>query len=218
MSRVTKTRPLDGRFARLVAWFPPLAHVNPPNLVTSTSVALAFWGLMLLSTGRPEGALLCGLLTIPCDLVDGALARRLGLQSSFGAALDSLADAVSFCLLPAAVAHGVGLSAGFQQGLLLLYVLAGVWRLAHFEAAGLIQWRGRPAFVGVPTPYAASVLYLLACLALRVPGEPTRFLLTVGVLLLALAMVSGLPFRKGGWHYHVMWALLPLGAVVACWK
>lgn len=203
---------------RLAAWFPPLAHVNPPNLVTSASVVLAFCALVLLSAGRPELALLCGMATVPCDLIDGALARRLGLQSRFGASLDSLADAISFGLLPAVVAHGAGLGGWFLQVPLVAYVLAGVWRLASFEEAGLTHWRGRPAFHGMPTPYAASVLYLLSSLALHWPGELSRFALAVGAFVLPLAMVSAVPFRKGGWHYHLMWLLLPLGAVLACWR
>lgn len=210
--------PPSGWRARLCDRFPPLAHVNPPNLVTSASIALGFLALLALSDHRPALALFLGLATIPCDLVDGALARRLGLQSRFGASLDSLADAVSFGVLPAALAHGFGLTAWYQQVPLVGYALAALWRLAHFEETGLTEWRGRPAFRGVPTPYAASVLYLLACLNLLMPGEPTRLLLTFGVVLLAMAMVSSFHFPKGGWHYRLMWVLLPMGAMIACCK
>lgn len=199
-------------------WFPPLAHVNPPNLVTSTSLVLSCTALMALSSGRPSLALMCAILTLPCDLLDGLLARRLGLQSRFGASLDSLADAVAFCAVPMVLAHALGVNAWYQQGLLVAYGLAGVWRLAHFEEAGLVRWRGRQAFQGVPTAYAASLVFLLCCLAVRVPGEPVRLLLTAAMPLLAIAMVSRLPFPKGGWHYRVMWGLLPLGAAIAWFR
>ncbi len=197
-------------------WFPAFAHLTPPNLVTSASVALAFAGILLVASGRPDLALLCGMAAVPCDLLDGFLARRMGLQSRFGAALDSLADALSFCLLPAVAAFGVGLTAWYQLLPLFAYVLAGVWRLAQFDEAGMTQWRGRPAFQGMPTPYAASLVYLLAVVGLRFPTEPMRLGLTAAVLVLAIAMVARLPFPKGGWHYRVMWILLPLGAVFAC--
>lgn len=205
----------SGSPVRANGWFPPLRHVNPPNLVTSASVALGFGGILLMSHGRPELAMLCALLTLPCDLLDGLLARKLGLQSSFGAALDSLADAISFCLLPAVLAHGLGMRHPLHLLLLFAYVLAGIWRLAHFEQAGLVQWRGRPAFQGVPTPYAASLVFLIACAVLRWPGALTEMVLACGMGLLALGMVSSLPFPKGGWHYHVMWALLPIGLLLA---
>jgi CDP-diacylglycerol--serine O-phosphatidyltransferase len=196
--------------------FPPLARLTAPNLITSASVVSGTAGILLAGSGNVRGALTCGLLAIPLDLLDGWVARRLGLTSDFGAALDSLADATSFCLLPAAVLATVcDKPAGWAAA--LGYALCGLWRLAHFHEAGLIQFRGREAFVGMPTPYAAALFCLAAVSAVVWPGGWAERGLPLTAICLGLMMIAGAPFPKGGWHYRLMWVLLP-AAMLALWR
>ena len=84
------------------------------------------------------------------DGVDGALARRLAVDGPLGARLDSLADLVSFGLVPAcAVRFGAPAFMTVGAG---LYVVASTLRLARPMRAD------RAGFVGLPTPAAALVV------------------------------------------------------------
>lgn len=205
MSELSPTRP-DA--------FPPLRRLNAASAVTSASVLLGFAGAMLAQAGALAPALTCGVLAIACDIADGPLARRWGLTSSFGAALDTLADAVSFGVLPAAFIVGLAGGAWPAWGLAGAYLLASCWRLAHFQDVGLDAAGGRPAFRGMPTPYAAALFWILAAVALRLPAATPAF--WAGAALLCPALIAGFRFPKGGLHYHAMFLLLPL-TVVAAW-
>src|SRR5690606_5370424 len=112
---------------------PPLEHLNWPNLITSLSIILGLCGILLAASGDVRGALLCGICAIPCDLLDGLVARKLGQFSPIGGVLDSFADIVSFCLLPAVLGHAIGITGVAGYALSIAYVLAGIWRLAHFH-------------------------------------------------------------------------------------
>lgn len=197
--------------------FPALRHATVPNLITSLSGVLGVSGLMLVVHGHLAAALGCILLAIPCDILDGWAARKLGQASSFGAELDSLADATSFCVLPAVVAASVGPGGPLGHVAAVAFALAGLWRLAYFKEAGLVTLKGRPAFVGMPTPYAAAVLLVLTVAVRTWPTTLPGPTLTIACGLLAAWMVHRAPFPKGGWAYRLMWLLLPVAAALTVW-
>ena len=119
------------------------------------------------------------------DSLDGVVARRSGADPRFGGNLDSLADLLSFGVVPA-----VGLYLGpFQPlsipGLLfgLCFLVAGAWRLARFPLV-----KRRHCFVGLPIP-AAGVLLMMTLLWRPSPGLSLVLTLTLSAL-----MVSTVPF------------------------
>jgi CDP-diacylglycerol--serine O-phosphatidyltransferase len=158
-------------------------HVGAANLVTSVSLAAGFLALVAVPSMLPVAVGLVVLAAL-LDVVDGALARRAGGDHTFGAQLDSLADLLCFCVVPAfALQHaapsglaGVGVLAG------CCVVLAGAWRLSRFP---LVRAQGH--FVGLPTP-AAGVLVLVLVLATPSTGA------LPGALVLSALMVSSIRF------------------------
>ena len=135
-----------------------LEHVRPANLLTSGSLAAGFVALVAAPSSLALAAALV-LLAAVLDGMDGALARRAGGDRTFGAQLDSLADLLCFCVVPAFVLHHVVPSrlavAGVATGCCV--VLAGAWRLSRFP---LVKEQGH--FVGLPTPAAGVLLMVLA--------------------------------------------------------
>ncbi|RJK95303.1 CDP-alcohol phosphatidyltransferase family protein [Vallicoccus soli] len=139
-------------------------HLRGPNLVTSANLVLGL-GALLLVPRHLGAALALVVLAAVLDVVDGALARRAGGGTAFGAQLDSLADLVCFCVVPAlALARAAdGAGAATQVPAVAVagaFLLGGAWRLARFP---LVQQQG--AFVGLPTPAAGALLLLLLVLA-----------------------------------------------------
>src|SRR5581483_7627158 len=88
------------------------------------------------------------------DLIDGRLARALGSSSYFGMELDSLCDAISFCLAPSVLLYSwfPGPVVGWGTLSLVLYLCLGLSRLARFN---LTAEKQQAAFIGLPTPIAA---------------------------------------------------------------
>lgn len=145
-----------------------------PNLITclnvtsgTVAVFLAFHGELLLAAS-------CVLLAMFFDFFDGLAARLLHVKSDMGKELDSLADSVSFGLVPAVLAYflikDVVLIRSFTSFYIwkpwvehvLVYspvIIPGfsIYRLAKFN----LDSRQTHSFIGMPTPANALFWVLL---------------------------------------------------------
>jgi len=136
-------------------------------------------------------AALCLIACVVFDGLDGALARRFGVASPFGAQMDSLADMCSFGIAAPVVVYAW--LAGSAPGLLVvpacaLVAVCAAIRLARFN----VSPKDGRFFCGVPTTLVAAVLALATLIA---PDVPAGFQVAA-VALLALAMVSSFPYVK----------------------
>ena len=155
-----------------------------PNVITSANVVAGFVALLLAQTSILLAAGLVVLAAV-LDVFDGLIARRTSRASDFGANLDSLADIVSFGVVPAAA-----LMQGPLRSLPVLgaaaaavFLLSGAWRLARFPLV-----KARDCFVGLPIPLAGVLV-----MGLAVWGPPVAIAL-VATLTLSVLMASSLPF------------------------
>jgi CDP-diacylglycerol--serine O-phosphatidyltransferase len=127
------------------------------------------------------------------DGLDGALARKLGVASPFGAQMDSLADMCSFGIAAPVVVYASlhGHAPGALIALACGMIAAGAAiRLARFN----VSPKDGRFFSGVPTTMTAAVMGVAVLIGLRLPGAVA----VVAVALLAVAMVSGFPYAKVG--------------------
>lgn len=194
-----------------------------PNLFTLLNLAAGFLAIIFcLQTGEtilnqqdgewkiylPERiwwASVCVGIAAVVDFLDGFVARLFKATSEMGKQLDSLADVVSFGVVPGLIMYQL-LRISFAQqpsGLdtsmawllpALLIPLAAAWRLARFN----IDTTTREGFEGMPTPAAGLFIASLPFLTLYNPFGIQALLLnhwllygiTLGVSWL---MVSRLP-------------------------
>jgi CDP-diacylglycerol---serine O-phosphatidyltransferase len=124
------------------------------------------------------------------DLLDGKLARALGRRNrEFGAAFDTVCDAVAFGAAPVLFGLCAGLATPLGLTALGAYLAAAALRLARFQASP----RSGTHYTGMPVPYgnvAVVLSYLL------IPETYLRTVLTGLYPLLALLMVSTLRWPK----------------------
>jgi CDP-diacylglycerol---serine O-phosphatidyltransferase len=98
------------------------------------------------------------------DVLDGRIARWRHNSSSLGRELDSLADAVSFGVAPAAIAFAVGLNSVLDQMILIYFAACGISRLARYNvtAVEMAEETGKVEyFEGTPIPTSVFVVALL---------------------------------------------------------
>jgi CDP-diacylglycerol--serine O-phosphatidyltransferase len=126
------------------------------------------------------------------DFFDGFSARFLKVSSPIGKELDSLADMVSFGVLPAIAMRNMLVDAGagdLAWGGLLLAVFAAL-RLAKFN----IDTRQSDSFIGVPTPAHALFICGIPSLMAIIPNQFFSTFTLIGVtVLFSFLMVSSLP-------------------------
>jgi len=161
------------------------------NACTLASLGLGLLAIFLAMQGEVRWAAACLVACVAFDGLDGALARKLGVASPFGAQMDSLADMCSFGLAApvvvyASLAHTVPTGAAAVACVLVAGCAA--IRLARFN----VSPKDGKFFSGVPTTMAAAVLALTVLIGIPMPG----LALLAGVALLAFAMVSSFPYAK----------------------
>ncbi|MEH0937467.1 CDP-alcohol phosphatidyltransferase family protein [Micromonospora psammae] len=163
-------------------------------LVNACTLASLMLGINAIFIAMAGDARLAALLLIACvvfDGLDGALARKLGVASPFGAQMDSLADMCSFGLAaPVVVYASLAGSAptGAAAVAAALVAACAAIRLARFN----VSPKDGRFFCGVPTTMAAAVLALTVAIGLPLPAVVQ----IAGVALLAFAMVSSFPYAK----------------------
>lgn len=158
-----------------------------PNTITSMNLISGSIGVIFCLSGDVRTAFVLMIASAVFDFFDGFAARMLGAYSEIGKELDSLADVISFGLLPAMMLHEtmvlsrtsveVGY-AGMGAGL----VTTGTWIswlpliLAAFSALRLAKFnldeRQHDSFIGLPTPAAAMICGSLAYYVASVAATP----------------------------------------------
>jgi CDP-diacylglycerol--serine O-phosphatidyltransferase len=127
-----------------------------PNMLTLGNLSCGAIGIERLMAGDMNSILICMALAALLDFADGFVARLLGADGELGKQLDSLADLITFALLPGLVMLHYTLEKGYcmpdgfctSRYAWLALPLAGAWRLANFN----IDTRQKTGFLGVPTP------------------------------------------------------------------
>lgn len=164
-----------------------------PNLLTCCNLLCGCLGILFLFKGHAEWVPYFVWAAAGFDFLDGFAARLLGVSSPIGAELDSLADMVTFGVLPALLV--VHLLAGIDPSWLvyggLIIAVFSALRLAKFN----VDTRQTEGFLGLATPADALFFTSIPLLSNEYFGwlrEPyTLLAFAVGF---ALLMVSEIPF------------------------
>ncbi len=186
-----------------------------PNLLTLGNLLSGCLGLYFVMQGNVFNASHCLFVSLVCDFLDGFLARLLHAYSDLGKELDSLADVVSFGVLPSFILLNlVEQSCGAQctQGLFGFYkpflvfslALMSAYRLAKFN----IDTRQSDQFIGVPTPANGLLVASLPLILHYQPAFTPYILHYQGLLIYSILMsyllVSELPlmaFKFKSWDW-----------------
>lgn len=128
-----------------------------PNTITSMNLLCGTLGVIAAFKGRFDAAFILMLAAAVFDFCDGLAARALGAYSEMGKELDSLADMVSFGVLPAAMLYNLMKVCTFSDSIwclvpVVITVFSGL-RLAKFN----VDERQHMSFIGLATPACAMI-------------------------------------------------------------
>ncbi len=184
-----------------------------PNMLTLGNLLCGSAAVVaLLSHGDFRLALWLMIASAVCDFFDGFAARLLKSSSPLGVELDSLADMVSFGLVPSiaffclydTLPQMVEMSDCVAEALryvMFVIVAFSALRLAKFN----IDDTQTSEFCGLPTP--ANALFCLALALMAVNGDISlsrEILLGIAVvmawLLISPIRMFALKFKGFGWH------------------
>lgn len=181
---------------------------NIPNTITSLNLLSGVAGIVCAFSDRLDVSFILMLAAAVFDFFDGFAARALGAYSSMGKELDSLADSVSFGLLPAFMLHRLMIfltgAATIWCYIPLVVALFSVLRLAKFNT----DERQTENFIGLATPASAMICGSLTYYLLHqtdsilIPLAQGHVFIPVVCIILSALMVSEIPmfsmkFKKG---------------------
>ncbi|MBT3299241.1 MAG: hypothetical protein HN657_01225 [Candidatus Marinimicrobia bacterium] len=170
-----------------------------PNFLTVLNMFLGFISIGLIMEGEVVQAGIFILIAGLFDVFDGKIARMLGISSQFGVEFDSMADTVSFCVVPSVLVYQLYV-AGLPPVLGAMYsflpLMFGTIRLAKFNMDQNPEI-AKSYTIGLSTPIATITLFAYLFFNLEVSGDhgdPRTALVLVAIL--GFLMVSSVPFSK----------------------
>lgn len=167
-----------------------------PNTLTSLNLLSGMLGIFYVLEGHIHYGAYFIFIAAAFDFLDGFVARMLKVHSDIGKELDSLADLVTFGVLPAFILFQMIRTQTQLDYLPFFVFIVGLFsaiRLAKFN----VDTRQSERFIGVPTPANALLISTLPFAALTFPGlygiiyQP--YVLMGLALLMSFLLVSELP-------------------------
>lgn len=137
------------------------------DTITSMNLLCGVVGVIFTLQGRPDIGFTLMILGAVFDFLDGFAARMLKASSGIGKELDSLADLVTFGVLPSVMLFKAGsCPVAVVRYIPLILAAFSAVRLAKFN----LDERQSDSFLGLPTPASAMVCGSLACYVHAAPG------------------------------------------------
>jgi CDP-diacylglycerol--serine O-phosphatidyltransferase len=199
---------------------------NLPNIITLGNLLCGCLGIIACQDAGHNSAVIFILIATVLDFLDGGLARLLKVSSPIGKDLDSLADTVTFGVLPGLMAMDMIMNADILSGInkhmiaysALLIPLFSAFRLAKFNNDS----RQTDSFIGLPTPanalFFCGLSYGLTDQTLSWINHP--ILISIISVFMSILLVTELPMfslkiKSKKWRsYSVQIVFLFLSALV----
>lgn len=188
-----------------------------PNFITSLNLFSGCIGVLLAFQGNYQGAFIAILLSAVFDFFDGFAARLLKAFSPMGKELDSLADVVSFGVVPGVLVFSLLSTMDINEWISYLAFLIPVFsalRLAKFN----IDERQTSSFIGLPTPANAifwgGLVFSYSGLLISNAWILIGLTLVFSYLLVAEIPMFALKFKNFSWKTNKIQYLFLIGCVV----
>jgi CDP-diacylglycerol--serine O-phosphatidyltransferase len=202
-----------------------------PNAITCLNLLCGCLALTYIFNGRLDVGAWFVAAAAAADFADGLVARALRVSSAIGKDLDSLADMVSFGVVPGAIFFQL-LAQGVKPGGLPEWVPYFGFAVSIFSALRLAKFnndtRQTTSFIGLPTPACTLVVASLPLILAYDQFGLAPIILSPWLLLGLTALLSGLlvaelplfalKFKNLRWadnRRRFMFLLLAVGLILA---
>jgi CDP-diacylglycerol--serine O-phosphatidyltransferase len=189
-----------------------MSRISAADFLTVTNGLLGVLAITYILDGEHLIACLLILTAVAIDGLDGMVARRFGTPHEFGRFLDSISDAISFCMAPALLIYNnfydqslgsawVSMPNAIAVITTMFYASFSILRLARFAGRDYSEKH----FKGLPTPAAAVVVIILTLLWGNPEVNPFAYpemqsLAIIMSIILSFLMVSDIPYPNiRGW-------------------
>ena len=172
-------------------------------ILTYIGLASSVVGMTMALKGEMLIAVFCLMFSGLCDMFDGKVAstkkNRTEDQKNFGIQIDSLCDVICFGVFPSIIGYKCGLSSAWGIVCLVVYVLAGVIRLAFYNVCAEKHSRVKKANIiyirGLPITSAAFIFPALILLISLLKFSPKQIYVIFMVIMYVTAVLFLMDIR-----------------------
>lgn len=195
-----------------------------PNFITLGNLICGCLGIIMVLNSDFASASILMLVALILDFFDGFVARLLKISSEIGKQLDSLADVVTFGVLPSLIIYKLLENSNIQPEYLkysaFILAAASALRLAKFN----IDTRQSDSFIGLPTPANAMVVATFPFLIndygrlgelVNNPWVLIAYVLIFSFLLNAELPLFALKFKNFGWKDNKIKFIFLIGCLLS---
>jgi CDP-diacylglycerol--serine O-phosphatidyltransferase len=187
-------------------------------MITTGNLVAGCIGIYFALNGEFMSSAYCIGIAALFDFLDGLVARLLKVHSEIGKQLDSLADMVTFGVLPSFIMFQYLSAADAGNWKFIAFAIAvfSAFRLAKFN----VDTRQSDQFIGLPTP--ANAIFICSLIFLKdIPGFDFLFektALSIVVTIFSLLLVAEIPmialkFKSLKFKENIFRYILILGAI-----
>lgn len=198
-----------------------------PNFITCLNLFSGCIGIVYAFKGELIIAGYAIFLAAVFDFFDGFIARLINAYSDIGKELDSLADVVSFGVLPSVIIYQLFLQSP-QLGSISPYLNMSAFLIAIFSALRLAKFnvdvRQAENFIGLPTPANAALIASLPMILAQDNWFFTSYILNpfflfifslgMSILLVTEIPLISLKFKSLNWNDNLFRYILVISAIL----
>lgn len=181
-------------------------QVTIPQFLTLCNLGGGLLAIWYATQGQLILGVACNFAAMIFDLIDGAVARKLGVSSSFGKQFDTIADMISFGLAPAIMVNAKAGWTPLSIAFGVVYVVATLFRLYDYGRSKDKTPTG--FFRGLPSPAGA---WLVIGSILFPPLAISLTVLIVASILMCSFSINWIHFNQ---VFNCMYPSEILGALV----
>ena len=199
----------------------PIGFYDYTVILTYVGLFLAVWGIFTAIDGKAGKSVFLLMWAGLCDMFDGAVAstkKRNENEKFFGIQIDSLADLVSFGVLPAVIAYTQSPIKQISCVIAALYILAALIRLAYFNLLEENRQKSPSSaekrYLGIPVTTIAVIMPVITVLyTMGIIANPTAF--TIALIPMGCGFLTPIEIKKPNIVGKVILLLLAVVEAVA---
>lgn len=179
-----------------------IGYFSLANTVTLFGLASSIMAVFCASQNNYTLAIIMFMIAGLCDMFDGRIARgtanRMRREKIYGIQLDSLADVVSFGVVPALIVYMMGYNKLIDLVLYLLFIICGATRLAYFNTQALSETSdlNMKHFTGLPIPFSCAAFPVLMLITKITEASIAPWIFRLFFLFAGIAFILKIKIKK----------------------
>lgn len=187
------------------------------DFVTMLSSVFGIIGIICAMNAHISLAIFSLIMSGICDSFDGVLARKRNntkKEMIYGCEMDSLSDIVCFGVLPIIISINDGINESLSNVVYIMYILAGIIRLAYYNTLYHVDEDSKGYFVGFPIT-SVAIIYPIFWLIFRAKKIIYSNIIIVAMFFcLAISYIVRVKIKKIDTKWKLILAILGIVFIV----